>query len=194
MQVSDSFSELGRLVRTVGEDSALVGAIEKAARVLAERLGSGRTLFIAGNGGSAAEAQHFAAELAGRYRRERRGYPALALTTDTSALTAIGNDYGFEKVFSRQLEALARADDVFMGLSTSGNSENILTAVETARARNLFVINLLGRDGGRLRGLGDIDIVVPSDDTARIQELHLCIMHDLCERLDATLPSHNEHD
>lgn len=189
MQTSDSFVELGRLARAVGEDGALAGAIEKAARILAERLSSGRTLFIAGNGGSATEAQHFAAELAGRYRRERRGYPVLALTTDTSALTAIGNDFGFEKIFSRQLEALAHAEDVFVGLSTSGNSENILTAVEAARARNLFVINLLGRDGGRLRGLGDIDIIVPSDDTARIQELHLCIMHDLCERLDATLPS-----
>lgn len=193
MQASDSFAELGRLACAVGDNSTIAGAIEKAARVLAERLSSGRTLFIAGNGGSAAEAQHFAAELAGRYRRERRGYPAIALTTDTSALTAIGNDFGFEKVFSRQLEALARTDDVFMGLSTSGNSENILTAVEVARARNLFVINMLGKDGGRLRGLGDIDIVVPSNDTARIQELHLCIMHDLCERLDATLPSQNEH-
>lgn len=189
MRVSDSFAELSRLACAVGEDSALTSAIEKAAGVLAERLRSGRTLFIAGNGGSAAEAQHFAAELIGRYKCERRGYPAVALTTDTSVLTAIGNDYGFEKIFSRQLEALAYGEDVFIGLSTSGNSENILTAVETARARNLFVINLLGKDGGRLRGLGDIDIIVPLNDTARIQELHLCIIHDLCERLDATLSS-----
>lgn len=187
MQASDSFAELGRLARAVSEDGALTGAIEKAARAVEERLNSGRTLFIAGNGGSAAEAQHFAAELVGRHKRERRGYPAIALTTDTSALTAIGNDYGFEKIFSRQLEALAHADDVFIGLSTSGNSKNILMAVETARTRKLFVINLLGKGGGQLRGLGDIDIIVPSNDTARIQELHLCILHDLCEKLDATL-------
>lgn len=189
MQASDSFAELGRLARAVGEDAAFTGAIERAARAVDERLRNGRTLFIAGNGGSAAEAQHFAAELVGRYKRERRGYPAIALTTDTSALTAIGNDYGFEKIFSRQLEALAHADDVFIGLSTSGNSKNILQAVETTRARNLFVINLLGKGGGQLRGLGDIDIVVPSNDTARIQELHLCILHDLCEKLDATFSS-----
>jgi D-sedoheptulose 7-phosphate isomerase len=189
MQASDSFAELGRLARAVDEDVVLTEAIEKAVCAVGERLNSGRTLFIAGNGGSAAEAQHFAAELVGRYKRERRGYPAVALTTDTSVLTAISNDYDFEKIFSRQLEALARADDVFLGLSTSGNSKNILKAVEVARTRKLFVINLLGRDGGQLHGLGDIDIIVPSNDTARIQELHLCILHDLCERLDATLLS-----
>ena len=145
----------------------------------------GNKILICGNGGSAADAQHFAAELTGRYLKERRSYPALALTTDTSALTAIGNDYGFDSVFSRQIEGLGKAGDILIAISTSGRSPNILKAVEVAKARGLRTIGLLGRDGGTLKDLVDDAFIVPSEVTARIQEIHEMILHFLCESMDA---------
>lgn len=145
----------------------------------------GNKILICGNGGSAADAQHFAAELTGRYLKERRSYPALALTTDTSALTAIGNDYGFNSVFSRQIEGLGKAGDILIAISTSGRSPNILKAVEVAKARGLRTIGLLGRDGGTLKDLVDDAFIVPSEVTARIQEIHEMILHFLCESIDA---------
>ena len=173
---------------------------QEAARTLAEpvaaaaekviaALRAGRKVLLCGNGGSAADAQHIAAELVGRYVRERRGLPAVALTTDTSALTAIGNDYGFDRIFARQVEALAQAGDVLIAISTSGNSPNVLQAVETARQLGVGTIGLAGRGGGALRALADLCLVAPHEETARIQELHITIGHILCDLVEAALVS-----
>ena len=159
--------------------------ILRAAERIAQALRQGGRIFACGNGGSAADAQHFAAELTGRFERERRGLAGIALTTDTSALTAIGNDYGFEAIFARQLEALGRPGDVLLALSTSGNSPNVLCAVEAARKQEITTIGLLGRDGGALAAQVDQALVVPVARTARIQEMHILILHLLCEAIDA---------
>jgi D-sedoheptulose 7-phosphate isomerase len=154
------------------------------AQDLAERLRRGCKVLVCGNGGSAADAQHFAAELTGRYLKERRALAAIALTTDTSALTAIGNDYNFDYIFARQVEALGRPGDVLVGISTSGNSGNVIAAVEAARSLGVKTLGILGRDGGRLAGLVDDALVVPSRVTARIQEVHEMVFHFWCEALD----------
>lgn len=151
---------------------------------MAERLKRGCRILICGNGGSAADAQHFAAELSGRYVKERRALAGIALTTDTSALTAIGNDYGFDKVFSRQVEALGRPGDLLVGISTSGNSQNVLVAVEAAKSLGMKTLGLLGRDGGKLKDVCDDALVVPCPVTARIQEVHQMIYHFWCEVID----------
>jgi D-sedoheptulose 7-phosphate isomerase len=151
---------------------------------MAERLKRGCRILVCGNGGSAADAQHFAAELSGRYVKERRALAGIALTVDTSALTAIGNDYGYDQVFSRQVEALGRPGDLLVGISTSGNSPNIILAVEAAKGLGMRTLGLLGRDGGKLKDLVDDALVVPSTVTARIQELHLMTYHFWCEALD----------
>lgn len=155
-------------------------SIEKAASAIIGALKNGGTLFIFGNGGSAADSQHIAAELVGRFKLERGPLAAIALTTDTSALTAIANDYGYESVFSRQLEALASKGDVAMGISTSGNSKNVIEALKKAKSLGLKRIALLGGDGGALKNEADISIVVASKDTPRIQEAHSMIGHILC--------------
>jgi D-sedoheptulose 7-phosphate isomerase len=164
---------------------ALTEILRQSGEQLIQTIQSGGCTFICGNGGSAGDAQHFAAELTGRFERERRGWPALALTTDTSALTAIGNDYGFDFVFSRQMEALARPGDLLIAISTSGNSRNVLQAVAHAKANRIATIGLLGRDGGQLAREVDHALVVPSQRTARIQEMHILILHIWCEMLDA---------
>ena len=160
-------------------------ALRRAAELICGAFAAGGRLFICGNGGSAADAQHLAAELTGRFEKERRGYPAVALSTDTSALTSIGNDYGFDHIFARQLEALAGRGDVLVAISTSGNSANIIKAVEQARAAGVRTIGLLGRDGGACAKLVDVPLVVAAPRTARIQEVHVFILHLLCEALDA---------
>lgn len=152
---------------------------------MAERLRRGCRILVCGNGGSAADAQHLAAELSGRYLKERRALAGIALTTDTSALTAIGNDYGFDQVFSRQVEALGRPGDLLIGISTSGNSPNVIRAVASAKELGVRTLGLLGRDGGQLRTLVDDALVVPSPVTARIQEIHQMVYHFWCEALDA---------
>ncbi len=157
------------------------------AQDMAERLRRGCRILVCGNGGSAADAQHFAAELSGRYVKERRALAGIALTTDTSALTAIGNDYGFDHVFRRQVEALGRPGDLLVAISTSGNSPNVLKAVEAAKELGLHTLGLLGRDGGRLKTACDDALVVPSSVTARIQEVHQMIYHFWCEALDELL-------
>ncbi len=159
--------------------------IQQAGTSIIQTIHSGARIFICGNGGSAGDAQHFAAELTGRFERERRAWPAVALTTDTSALTAIGNDYGFDYVFSRQLEALGRPGDLLIAISTSGNSPNVRQAVAYAKANGISTIGLLGRDGGQLAREVDHALVVPSQRTARIQEMHILILHIWCEMLDA---------
>ena len=163
-------------------------AVEAAAEQMKAAIAAGGKVLIAGNGGSAADAQHFAAELVGRFQCNRRALASIALTTDTSNLTAIGNDYGFDAVFSRQVEALARPGDVFVGISTSGNSPNIIAAVNEARTQGIASIALLGRDGGKLESLADMAVVVPHQVTARIQEAHIFILHhwaDVLERAAA---------
>jgi D-sedoheptulose 7-phosphate isomerase len=144
-------------------------------------------VYWCGNGGSAADAQHFAAELIGRFERERRALPSVALTADTSVLTSIGNDYGFADVFRRQVEGLIRGGDVLVGISTSGTSANVLRAVEQARTQGGIVIGLLGRDGGTIAPLCDIALVVPGSNTARIQEMHALVGHLLCDLVEAAL-------
>jgi D-sedoheptulose 7-phosphate isomerase len=152
--------------------------------LMAKRLKMGYKIMICGNGGSAADAQHFAAEIVGRFEKERKGYPAVALTTDTSALTAIGNDYGFEYIFSRQVEALGQKGDILVGISTSGNSKNVIKAVETAKNMGIFTVGFLGKDGGKLKEIVDTAFIVPHSKTARIQEVHLTLEHALCNIID----------
>ncbi len=161
--------------------------IERCAELILDALGSGKKVLLCGNGGSAADAQHIAAEFVGRYERERRGLPSIALTTDTSALTAIGNDYGFERLFARQVEALAQPGDVLVGISTSGNSPNVIAAMMTARAIGCKTIGLTGAGGKKLAGISDAAILVPATRTARIQEAHIFIGHVWCEIVDAKL-------
>jgi len=158
--------------------------IYTACVITTEVLNHNGKVLLFGNGGSAADAQHIAAELTGRYKTERRGLPAIALTTDTSALTAIGNDYGYERVFDRQVEALANPGDLLIGISTSGNSENVCRALEKGRGIGCKTIGLSGRDGGKMNDLCDLNIIVPSDDTPRIQEMHIMIGHIICEAVD----------
>jgi D-sedoheptulose 7-phosphate isomerase len=167
--------------------NALVPEIERLAELVLRTVRDGGTLYFCGNGGSAAEAQHLAAEYVVRFRRERRPIAALALTTDTSVLTAGGNDYGFDSVFERQVRALARPGDLLLVHSTSGESENLVRAVEAARSRDVSVAGLLAGGGGRLAGLVDVGVVVPTDSTARAQELHLTIGHIVCEIVDQAM-------
>lgn len=161
--------------------------ISEAADRLVGVLKSGGKLLICGNGGSAADAQHLAAELVGRFEHERRGLPAIALTTDTSNLTAIGNDYGFARVFSRQVEALATSKDLLLGISTSGNSENILQAISAAKKLGCTTCGLTGKDGGAIAGAVDLNINIPVQRTARVQEAHLTILHILCELIETAM-------
>lgn len=157
------------------------------AEALFECLNHGHKILVAGNGGSAADAQHFAAELVGRYMKERPGLPAISLSTDTSALTAIGNDYGFDRIFSRQVEALGQTGDVLITISTSGNSQNLVEAMSVARERGLMNIALLGKTGGSMAPLADRALVVPSNETPRIQEAHEWILHSCCALIDRWL-------
>ncbi|MDB5159176.1 MAG: phosphoheptose isomerase [Mucilaginibacter sp.] len=162
----------------------LVPDIEKACELITSTIKNGNKVLIAGNGGSAADAQHIAAELSGRFVKHRKALPGIALTTDTSALTAIANDYGYDYVFARQIEALAHPGDLFIGISTSGNSEVVLRAFSTAKEIGCTTLGLSGRDGGKMNGLCDLNIIVPSDVTARIQEMHILIGHILCQAVD----------
>jgi phosphoheptose isomerase len=162
----------------------------RAAQVLAAALRAGGKVLACGNGGSAGDAQHFAAELTGRFERERPGLPGIALTVDSSALTAIANDYSFEQVFAKQVQALGRAGDVLLAISTSGNSPNVVRAIEVAQAQGLTVIALTGRDGGRMASMlraADVELRSASNVTARIQEVHILFLHCLCDAIDEQL-------
>ncbi len=181
----DIQSTLAAHNRAVAYIEDLAPQIHEAVERILRVLGYGGQIYICGNGGSAADSQHFAAELAGRFERERRGLPVISLTTDTSALTSIGNDYGFEHIFSRQLEALAKPGELLVAISTSGNSVNILKAVEYARGCNIQTVGLLGRDGGELAALVDVPLTIGVDNTARIQEAHILILHMLCEAIES---------
>ena len=173
------------LKKTVAE--TLSSEILDAAQKIQDRLESGGKLMLMGNGGSAADAQHIAAELVGRFKKERKAMPALALTVDTSSLTALGNDYGFDTIFERQVEALTNKNDAVIGISTSGNSENIIRAVNKANSMGAFTIGLLGNNGGKLKDAVNLPIIIPSNDTARIQEVHITIGHIICEIIEEDL-------
>lgn len=170
-----------RLLDFLEANEAKIGEI---ARLFISTLSGGNKLIFAGNGGSAADAQHLAAEFVGRFKQERESLPALALTVNTSILTAIANDYNFSDIFSRQLCALAKEGDLFIGISTSGNSENVLEAIKTAKTKNITSIAFLGKNGGRIKDFADISIIVPSENTALIQEMHITIGHIICAIVD----------
>lgn len=159
-------------------------SVEAAAKLCIDCLENGNKILLFGNGGSAADAQHIAAELVGRYKTERKGLAAIALTTDTSTLTAIGNDSGYDRVFDRQVEALANTGDVAIGISTGGTSANVASALKLAKDLDCKTIGFSGRGGGEMNELCDINIVVPSQDTARIQEMHIVIGHTICHLID----------
>ena len=171
-------------ISTLTRMHALTPAIIRASNILIQAYKEDNKTLLCGNGGSAAEAQHFAAEIVGRYEKERPGRPAIALSTDTSNLTAISNDYGFDAVFARQVEALGQSGDVLIGISTSGNSPNVLRAVEVAKGLRMKIILFLGCDGGKLKGMGDVDLIIPSNRTSRIQEGHKVLTHVLCGALE----------
>jgi D-sedoheptulose 7-phosphate isomerase len=167
--------------------SELGPTMDRALEMVQSTVTRGGTLFFCGNGGSAADAQHMATEYVVRYMRNRRAYPAIALTTDTSLLTAAGNDIGFENVFARQVEALAKKGDLLIIHSTSGNSPNVLRAAEAARTKGVQVLAFSARDGGTLKALADHNVIIPTSRTDRAQELHLCIEHVICDAVEATL-------
>jgi D-sedoheptulose 7-phosphate isomerase len=172
------------IIRVEQELSPLIAEM---VTLLAATFKRGGKLLVMGNGGSAADAQHFVAEIVGRFKMERRGLPAIALSTDTSILTAIGNDYGFDKIFRRQVEALAVPGDLVVGISTSGNSPNVQQALELARETGCSTVGLLGKDGGSIKNLCDLALIVPTNDTPRVQEGHITIIHIVCDLLEKTM-------
>jgi D-sedoheptulose 7-phosphate isomerase len=187
-RVRDHFAESAQLKLESVE--VLAPDISRAASILTECLFADGKILACGNGGSAADAQHFAAELVGRFERERPELPAISLSTDTSLLTAVANDYSFEQVFAKQVRALGTKGDVLLAISTSGNSPNVKAAVEAAHKREMRVIAMTGKGGGQIAELmapGDVNLCVPHSRTARIQEVHLLMIHCLCDAIDATL-------
>jgi D-sedoheptulose 7-phosphate isomerase len=177
----DSIETKQKAAETMPED------IVRAINLMHQALASEKKILACGNGGSAADAQHFAAELVGRFERERRELPAIALSTDSSILTAIANDYSYEVIFSKQIRALGQAGDVLLGISTSGNSANVIAAIEAAHLKGMSVIAFTGKDGGKIKNIlknSDVHLCVPADRTARIQETHLLLLHCLCDGVD----------
>lgn len=181
--------QCAEIAANFGRLAALSGSVAAAAELCIEALKAGGKVLFCGNGGSAADAQHLAAELTGRFEMNRAGLAGLALTTDTSALTAIGNDFGYERVFSRQVEALGRPGDVLYAISTSGNSPNVVAAVEEARKRGLKVIAVTGASGGKMKETCDVLLNVPADKAAHIQEMHIAVGHMICGLVERALAS-----
>jgi len=172
---------LNNHIETINKLAKQDTLIQSVAESMTNCLSQGGKILWMGNGGSAADCQHLAAELVGRFQRERKGLPSIALTTDTSILTAIGNDYGYDSIFSRQIESLCTEKDLVIGISTSGNSQNILNAIELSKQIGAKTIAFTGRDGGKLKSLVDLCLIAPSDNTARIQEAHILVGHILCD-------------
>ncbi len=185
--IADEFAKALASMQALAGDVALHADLQRAVALCVQALRDGRKLLFAGNGGSAADAQHWAGELVSRFYYDRPGLAAIALTTDSSILTAVGNDYGYDYTFARQIEALGQADDVFIAISTSGNSPNILRAAQAARARGMHVLGFTGRGGGKLAPLADICFRMPSDETPRIQEGHEFIGHLLCALIESQM-------
>jgi len=180
--IEESFADHSKVIELVRGN--LLGNIESIAYLLGQTLISGGTIFWCGNGGSAADSQHMAAELVGRFKKNRRALRSLALTTDTSILTCVANDYDYESIFSRQVEAMGRQGDVLIGISTSGNSVNVIRAFEVAKSAGIKTVALLGKDGGKCKVMADNALIIPSQNTARIQEAHILIGHVLCELIE----------
>ena len=181
--IFDEFNDHQDVLKKTIEE--LENDIEEAGELIVSTLKAGNKVLLFGNGGSAGDAQHIAAELTGRYKTERQALPAVALTTDTSAITASGNDYGFDRIFDRQVEAIGKEGDLLIGISTSGNSRNVLRALAYGKDNGMNTIGLSGKGGGDMRPLCDINLIIPSDDTARIQEMHITIGHILCGIVDS---------
>jgi len=177
-ELNEHLTTLDATMKSIGS------ALEVAANICIDSLKQGGKILIFGNGGSAADAQHIAAELVGRYKLERKGLSAIALSTDTSSLTAISNDYGYEHVFDRQIEALAKPEDVAVGISTSGNSSNVINALQSAKNIGCKSIGLSGKFGGNMNKLCDVNLVIPAKDTARIQEMHILLGHIICHLIE----------
>ena len=187
-RVHDHFSESIATKQAAAEP--LAESIVAAGRLMSDALVNDGKILSCGNGGSAADSQHFSSELLNRFEMERPGLPAMALTTDSSTLTSISNDYAYAEIFSKQVRALGRPQDVLLGISTSGNSENVIRAIAAAHERGMKVVAMTGRDGGRMADMyveGDVEIRVPAERTARIQEVHLLVIHCLCDLIDTTL-------
>ena len=182
--LQSEFSKSIALLQAMSEDAALHGQVQQVLELSVQALKSGNKLLFAGNGGSAADAQHWAGELVSRFYFDRPGLPAIALTTDTSILTAIGNDYGYDYVFARQVEALGQAGDVLFAISTSGNSKNIVRAIDAARTKGLKVVGFTGQGGGAMAALCDVCFRVPSPETPRIQEGHEALGHLICALIE----------
>ena len=182
--IKNQIKESYETKQTIYSDDALLNKIELVAKECVKIYKGYNKTILAGNGGSAADAQHIAAEMVGRYGFNRPSLPSLALTTDTSVLTAIGNDYGYDYLFSRQLEGMGQEGDLFIGISTSGNSVNIIKAFQTAKDKGITTVALVGRDGGKMAKIADIALVIPSDSTPRIQESHILIGHILCDIIE----------
>ncbi len=182
--IKDQIKKSYETKQAIYENEDLLNKIEEVSRLCVQLYRGDKKTILAGNGGSAADAQHIAAEMVGRYGFDRPSLPSLALTTDTSALTAIGNDYGYDKVFSRQLEGMGQRGDIFIGISTSGNSLNIINAFNSAKEKGITTVALVGRDGGDMAKLADIALIVPSDSTPRIQESHILIGHIICDIIE----------
>jgi D-sedoheptulose 7-phosphate isomerase len=191
----DHFQESAQL--KAESASVLAGPITEAVELMFTALSNGNKILVCGNGGSAADSQHFAAELVGRFERERLPLPAMALTTDTSIMTAVGNDYSFKEIFSKQVQAFGQNGDVLLAFSTSGNSENVLAAIDAALERDMRVVAMTGKGGGKIGRLlteADVHICVPHDRTARIQEVHLLAIHCICDGIDVALFGEDGND
>ena len=184
-KIKEMMKESSNVMMSVSEKNSK--EINEAVEIVFECLKNKNKILLAGNGESSTQSSHIAAEFTGRYKLERKGLPGIALTTDLAAITAIGNDYGFEHIFERKLEALGKEKDVLIALSTSGNSANINNAIEKAKEMDIKVISLIGKEGGKQRGLSDVEIIVPSNNTPKIQEAHLAILHIICELVENKL-------
>lgn len=188
MDIQDRFNQTKIIL---DKSKILESDIILVTQKILEALKKGGKVIVMGNGGSAADAQHFAAEFVGRYKSEREPLSAIALTTDTSIITAVGNDYGFEEVFSRQCKALVNAGDVVLAISTSGNSENVLRALRTSRKKSAITIGFTGKNGGKMNELCDVILKIPSTDTPKIQEIHRIILHVICEIIEESINASN---
>lgn len=189
----DMHKRIEEHIATIEAIKPLTGDLERLARTITACLAADGKIFWMGNGGSAADSQHLAAEFVGRYERERKGLASIALTTDTSILTSVGNDYGYEQIFARQIDALCRPGDIVVGISTSGNSPNVIQALELAKQRGAITVGLTGAPGGMMRDKVDHCLVVPSKITARIQEAHILMGHLLCDWVEADLVARGGH-
>lgn len=192
-RIRNSFTE--SIQTKIAAADVLPEKIAKAGQLMVNCLLNGGKILTCGNGGSAGDAQHFSSEMLNRFERERPALPAIALTTDTSTLTSIANDYGFSEVFSKQVKALGQAGDILFVFSTGGNSPNVIEAMRAALAKDMLIISCTGKDGGEMAGLigaNDVEIRVPSNSTARIQEVHLVVIHSLCDLIDSTLFGDNQ--